>query len=670
MNIDEYKQLVAKLNQLSKAYYEENDATYPDEVYDREYRSLLEFEKLNPTLIALDSPTQRIGFFTNTPFAKVKHRLKMQSLDNAFTPAELSEWVVKNPHLQYICVEPKCDGLALDLYYDNGVLKQALTRGDGTIGEDVTANVLMISNVPTRMKDRYSGNVRGEVLIPKWAFEIINEERIEAGEEPFANPRNAAAGALRQTDPEECRKRRCEFIAYTLLPTGNIPNPEFYEGQIIRMKWLRDQGFATVPSLEMFRFQFKPEIDTSNIDPTNYDAMPEMWKEHIEGLLTRLEMHRHESPYEIDGLVFKIVDTRLHTRTDAKTPKWAIAYKFPAEERQVELLDVVWQVGRTGMQTPVAVITPTYLGGVVIENITLHNPDFIKRNNITLPGLLTIIRSGDVIPKVVSAEPQGKPILIPTECGCCKTPLQWTETQKQIFCPNPSCETKLVLFWENFASRLAMNIIGLSVETIKELVAADYLTHRLDSMFMLYGFTESIKEWEGWSDVSTMNLVNAIDKAKTTDKQRVITALGIEGIGASNSKLIARTFKTLAELPDVTAEQISAIRGLGDVIADSWVQFWGVDSHRESYLEMLKLLNVVDDGVLQEVKGKYAMTGKMPEISRTDLERVLNSKGYDLTNTISADLKGLFVGDKPSSKLAKAQKLGIPLLAFEDLDKI
>jgi DNA ligase (NAD+) len=294
-------------------------------------------------------------------------------------------------------------------------------------------------------------------------------------------------------------------------------------------------------------------------------------------------------------LVFKIVDTRLHTRTDAKTPKWAIAYKFPAEERQVELLDVVWQVGRTGMQTPVAVITPTYLGGVVIENITLHNPDFIKRNNITLPGLLTIIRSGDVIPKVVGAEPQGKPVEIPTECACCKTPLQWTETQKQIFCPNPSCETKLVLFWENFASRLAMNIIGLSVETIKELVAADYLTHRLDSIFMLYGFKESIKEWEGWSDVSTMNLVNAIEKAKTTDKQRVITALGIEGIGASNSKLIARTFKNLSELPDVTADQIAAIRGLGEVIADSWVQFWKIDSHRESYLEMLKLLNGVED---------------------------------------------------------------------------
>ena len=670
MTLAEYQALVVKLNQLSKAYYEDNDSSYPDEMYDREYRQLIEFEKANPLQILVISPTQRVGFFQNTSFAKVKHRLKMQSLDNAFTPAELSEWVVKNPHQQFICVEPKCDGLALDLYYDNGILKQALTRGDGTIGEDVTANVLMISNVPTRMKDRYSGNIRGEVLIPKWAFEIINEERIEAGEEPFANPRNAAAGALRQTDPEECRKRRCEFIAYTLLPTGNIPNPEFYEGQIVRMKWLRDQGFATVPSLEMFRFQFKPEIDTSNIDPTNYDAMPEMWKEHIEGLLTRLEIHRRESPYEIDGLVFKIVDTRLHTRTDAKTPKWAIAYKFPAEEKQVPLLDVVWQVGRTGMQTPVAVIEPTHLGGVVIENITLHNPDFIKRNNITIPGVLTIIRSGDVIPKVVGSEPVGRAVPIPVRCACCDAVLNWTTTYKQIYCPNPKCEDKLVLFWENFASRLAMNVIGLSVETIKELVKADYLTQRIDSIFVLYGLKDNIKEWDGWSDVSTMNLINAIEKSKTTDKQRVITALGIEGIGASNSKLIARTFKTLAELPDVTAEQISAIRGMGGVVADSWVQFWSDVSNRESYLEMLKLLNVIDDGVLQEVKGKYAMTGKMPEISRKDLERVLNSKGYDLTNTISVDLKGLFVGDKPSSKLAKAQKLGIPLLAFEDLDKI
>ncbi len=670
MNIDEYKQLVIKLSKLSKAYYEENDSSYPDELYDREYRQLLEFEKLNSTLIAGDSPTQRIGFFKNTPFAKVKHRLKMQSLDNAFTPAELSEWVVKNPHSQYLCVEPKCDGLALDLYYENGVLKQALTRGDGTIGEDVTANVLMISNVPTRMKARYNGNIRGEALIPKWAFEIINEERFEVGEEPFVNPRNAAAGALRQTDPEECRKRRCEFIAYTLLPTSNIPDPNFYEGQITQMEWLRDQGFDTVPSLEMFRFQFKPEIDTSNIDPTNYDTMPEMWKEYIEGLLTRAEMRRHESPYEIDGLVFKLVNTNLHTRTDAKTPRWAIAYKFPAEERDVELLEVVWQSGRTGIQTPVAIITPTYLGGVTIENITLHNPDFIKRNNITIPGTLKIIRSGDVIPKVIAAKPNGEPIPIPTQCSSCNTPLIWTTTQKQIYCPNPDCEAKLILFWENFVSRTNMNVNGLSIERIKLFCAAGFLTNRLDSLYQLEQYVGTIRQWDGWSDISTNLLIDKINLSSTTDKQHVISALGIEGIGLSNAKLIARTFKTLAELPDVTAEQISTIRGLGNVIGEAWIQFWKDDTKRESYLSMLKYLTITDDNILNEVKGKYAMTGTMPEISRKDLERVLNSKGFDLTNTISADLKGLFVGDKPSSKLAKAQKLGIPLLTFEDLNKI
>lgn len=670
MTLIEYQALVEKLNQLSKAYYEDNDSSYPDEMYDQEYRQLIEFEKQNPNLIALNSPTQRVGFFKNTPFAKVKHRLKMQSLDNAFNAAELSEWVVKNPHTQYICVEPKCDGLALDLYYENGVLKQALTRGDGTIGEDVTANVLMIHNVPTKMKDRYTGDVRGEVLIPKWAFEILNEERSEAGEDLFANPRNAAAGALRQTDPEECRKRRCEFIAYSLLPTGNIPDLTVYEGQISQMAWLEEQGFTTVTSLGMFRFQFKPAIDTSNIDPSNYAAMPDQWKEYIEQLLERLQQHRHESPYEIDGLVFKIVATKYHTRTDAKTPKWAIAYKFPAEERQVPLLDIVWQVGRTGIQTPVAIIEPTHLGGVMIENVTLHNPDFIIRNDITLPGILTIIRSGDVIPKVVGSEPVGALVKIPEHCACCKAPLEWTPTYKQIFCPNPNCETKLVLFWENFASRLAMNMTGLSVEKIKELVRAEYLTYRLDSIFLIYGFKDNIKEWDGWADDSVKNLINTIDKARTTDKQRVITALGIEGIGSSGAKLIARTFKTLAELPDVTAEQINVIRGVGEQIADAWVQFWSDGTRRESYLEMLKLLNVVDDGDLQEVKGKYAMTGKMSEISRKDLERVLNSKGYDLTNTISSDLKGLFVGDKPSSKLAKAQKLGVTLLSFEDLDKI
>lgn len=667
---DDYKDLVDKLDRLSKAYYEENDSSYPDELYDREYRQLLEFEKLNPTDILPNSPTQRVGYFKSTPFEKVKHRLKMQSLDNVFTPAELSEWVVKNPHTAYICIEPKCDGLALDLYYENGILKRAATRGDGYIGENVTANVLHVENIPTKMKDRYTGNVRGEVLIPKWAFKLVNEMRLADGEEPFSNPRNAAAGALRQIDPEECRKRRCEFIAYSLLPADDIPSPERYDGQITQMRWLSEQGFTTVPSLGLFRFQFKPAIDTSNIDPTNYDAMPEMWKEHIEETLKRLELNRHAAPYETDGLVFKLVDTGLHTRTDAKTPRWAVAYKFPAEQRKVELLDVVWQSGRTGIQTPVAIITPTYLGGVTIENITLHNPDFIKRNNITIPGTLTIIRSGDVIPKVIAAEPQGEPVPIPTQCSSCSTPLLWTTTQKHIYCPNIDCEAKLVLFWENFVSRTNMNVYGLSIERIKLLCAAGLLTSRLDSLFQLEQHAESIRQWDGWSDLSTNNLIDKIKLSTTTDKQRVISSLGIEGIGLSNAKLIARTFKTLAELPDVTAEQISTIRGLGDVIGEAWVQFWKDDTKRESYLSMLKYLNVTDDNTLNEVKGKYAMTGKMAEISRKDLERVLNGKGYELTDTINASLKGLFVGDKPSSKLAKAQKLGIPLLTFEDLSKI
>lgn len=666
----EYIALVAKLNHLSKAYYEENDSSYPDEHYDREYRQLLEFEKLNPAEIVSDSPTQRIGFFKNTPFEKVQHRLKMQSLDNAFTPAELSEWVVKNPHNQYICVESKCDGLALDLYYENGILKQAVTRGDGYIGENVTANALSISNIPTKMKECFTGNVRGEVLISKSSFKQINKEKIFNGEEPFVNPRNAAAGALRQLDPVECRKRRCEFIAYSLLPIGDIPSPSDCEGQVTQMAWLRKQGFLTVPILDLFRFQFKPFIDTSNIDPADYDSMPDMWREYIEELLKRLESHRIQSPYEIDGLVFKLVDTRLHTRTDAKTPKWAIAYKFPAEERRVELLDVVWQVGRTGVQTPVAIIEPTYLGGVTIEHITLHNPDFIKRTNITIPGTLIIIRSGEVIPKVVGAEPKGNPVIIPTQCSCCNTTLQWTETQKQVYCPNVACEAKLILFWENFVSRSNMNIIGLSIETVKQLCASGLLTPQLDSIFQLEQHVDTIKQWDGWSDSSTANLIYAINKSLTTDKQRVISALGIEGIGASNAKLIARAFKSLAELPFVTAEKIYEIRGLGEVIAESWVQFWSDATKRESFLSMLQYLNVVDDNLLHEVKGKYAITGTMPEISRKDLERVLNAKGYDLTDTINGQLKGLFVGNKPSSKLGKAQKLGIPILSFEDLGKI
>lgn len=652
MTYSEYQTLVAKLNQLCRAYYEDNDSSYPDELYDQDYRKLVEYEKANPNEILEDSPTQRVGYFKSTPFAKVPHTAKMQSLDNVFNAEELIEWKSKYAPNQEVTAEVKCDGLSLAIRYVNGKLVQAVTRGDGNIGEDVTENVKTIDNVPVVLKDTFTGEIRGEVLITIADFNALNEEREELGEPLFANPRNAAAGALRQIDPEVCRQRKLSFFAYSVLPRGRTTFISLgVETQEDAMRYLLSNGMEVAYSV-------------GTIPAEGYS--PEVMKVWLDELLE----HRRGSIYEIDGIVFKVNKLSLQTRTDSKAPKWAIAYKFPAEERTVPLLNVVWQVGRTGLQTPVAVIPPTSLCGVTIENITLHNPDFIKRNNITIPGRITIIRSGDVIPKVVGAEPDGQPVPIPTTCACCGTDLNWTATEKQIYCPNPKCETKLVLFWENFASRLAMNVIGLSVETIKELVKAEYLTHRLDSLFLLYGFKDNIKEWDGWSDVSTMNLINAIENAKTTDKQRVITALGIEGIGASNAKLIARTFKTLSELPDVTVEQISAIRGLGDVIAESWVRFWGNDSHRESYLEMLKVLTVVDDGNLQEVKGKYAITGKMSEISRKDLERVLNSKGYDLTNTTSADLKGLFVGDKPSSKLAKAEKLNIPILSFEDLDKI
>lgn len=650
LNKQTYLELVRKLNELAKKYYQDNDSSYPDEQYDLEYRQLVEFEKLNPRDLCTYSPTQRIGYFMNTPFAKVSHKTKMQSLDNVFDETELFDWVVSKPQGVFIVGEYKCDGIALDLTYEDGVLVQALTRGDGFIGEDVTHNALTIKNIPRKVRPTLSGNIRGEVVITREDFQILNATREAQGEVLFANPRNTAAGAMRQLDSEECRSRNLTFIAYDA--GGDFKTTTSHRGN---MQALVGMGFSCVDA---------PATLTGGRGAHT--------SESIRSMLENLAADRNKPPYEIDGIVWKIDDPQYHTRTDSKSPDWAVAYKFPAMEVKAQLLDVRWQVGRTGVHTPVAVIDPVQVCGVTVENITLHNPDFIRENKIQIPCELTIIRSGDVIPKVVGVShlPNGYDITIPIYCCGCGSPLKPTPTNKQIFCDNRECEVQLIMFWENFVSRLAMNIVGVSVETIRQLVAEKFLTHRLDSMYLLYGMVENIVELDGWSDVSVSNMINAIHKSRTTTKQRLITGLGIEGIGSSSAKLISRIITNVRDLPNLTTSDIENIRGLGKITATDWVTYWADPIKRDSFLSLVEMLTITDETEIKEIRGKYAMTGKMPEISRKDLEKVLIEKGYELTNTISADLLGLFVGDKPSSKLAKAKTLNIPLLTFDDIKNI
>lgn len=671
---EDYLAMVDRLNDLSYNYYYLGQSDYPDEWWDRDYRKILNFENEFPQLAVPNSPTKRIGFTGTSTFNKVEHRFKMQSLDNVFSAKELLEWVAEHAKNKVVSVDLKCDGLAISLIYEDGKLIRAVTRGDGSIGEDVTNNVLTIKNIPHYFPkdDLFTGEIRGEIVIRNEDFVLVNDERILDGLEPFTNPRNAAAGAIRQTDPKECAKRRLTFVAYTCLPDDldRMYDPEDHDEatQTGLMNYLEHVGFMTAKLNIFFAYCNNMIALVKKISHAGYwNHEPE---EYLQKILDEQLDKRGLNDYAIDGLVFKVDVVKYHTRTDSKAPTWAIAYKFPAEEKKTQMLYINWQVGRTGIHTPVAVVEPIHLCGVTIENITLHNPDFIARNNIKYNSILTIIRSGDVIPKVVAAEGGKNDITPPSRCISCETELLWTPSKKQIYCPSSSCPDQLILNWENFVSRLAMNVIGLSVETITALVRNGYLDSNFESLYRLWDYRVDILELDGWSDISTNNLIDAIDKSRTTTKQRVITALGISGIGSSNAKLIARSFPTLKELPYVRGEDIAKIRGLGLVTGQEWDKFWSVDWRVRSYHNLLEELTVTDDGDIEKIEGRYAITGKLPEISRKDLERVLTSKGFELTDTINSELLGIFVGDKPSSKLLKARKLGIPELSFQDLDKI
>lgn len=669
---EDYTAMVERLNELSYNYYYLGESDYPDEYWDRDYRKILDFENAYPDLAVPNSPTKRIGFSGSSTFDKVEHTSKMQSLDNVFTRDELIQWLRNNAKSRVVGVELKCDGLAIALHYEEGKLIRALTRGDGMIGEDVTINVLTIKNIPHYFPkdDFFTGEVRGEVVIRHEDFILLNEQRRLDGEEPFVNPRNAAAGAIRQSDPKLCARRRLTFVAYTCLPTDidRLYDPDDF-GQITQgglMNYLKNSGFMTASLGYYFALTDNAIAPLRRI--THASIFSTDIEEWVDALLEKYTAKRESFDYAIDGLVFKVDLVEYHTRTDSKAPGWAIAYKFPAEEKTSELLYVTWQVGRTGIHTPVATIEPIHLCGVTIENITLHNPDFIKRMNIKPGCKLTIIRSGDVIPKVVGASGGDIDITPPHSCMSCGTPLKWTQSKKQIYCPaKGTCPEQLIQFWENFASRSAMNIIGLSVETITLLVSNGLLDGDLKSVYRLHELRHDILELGGWSDISTRNLIYAIDDSRNTTKQRVITALGIPGFGSNSAKIIARTYPSIAELPQVPGSEIAKIRGFGPISGMEWDTYWATNP---DFKDLLDELTVTDDNTVVESTGYFAITGKLPEISRKDLERVLNRYGASLSNNINEDLRGIFVGEKPSSKLLKARKLGIPELGFEDLERL
>ncbi|WP_434579982.1 NAD-dependent DNA ligase LigA [Sulfurimonas sp. NW15] len=645
MNKQEYKQAVEKLNLWAYHYYVLDDPIMTDEVYDRLYKEVEEYEAAHPEDVLKDSPTQRVGDVVSEGFVKARHLSRMWSLEDIFNAEELKKWLEKTYRLDknvtFYC-EPKYDGASLNLIYENGELQKGITRGDGTVGELITQNVKTIRTVPLSIEHKELIEIRGEVVIFKDEFEKINKERLKQGEPPFANPRNAAAGSLRQLDPNITAKRNLVFLPYG-VGVNTLPHKLLSD----KMSYIYELGFREPPLRAVTK---------------GYDE--------IEAMYERMKEERESYPMMLDGMVVKVneIAAQIDMGYTVKVPRWAVAYKFPAVEKITRVKDIILQVGRTGVVTPVAIVEPTEIEGAVVERATLHNFDEIERMDIRIGDKVIILRSGDVIPKIVKVltqERKGdeKKVLRPTHCPVCGSEL--LQEDVLIKCQNLKCEARVVNSIIYFASKQCLNIDGLGSKIVEQLFNAGLVKSVLD-LFALN--EEKLLKLEGFKEKKARNLLNAIENAKGCELWRFINALGIEHIGEVASKMIAEAFG-LAYL-HVTQEQLVGIDGIGEEMAQSYLEFMRVNE--DTVLKLQEILQPVPPKKREEAdenpfKGKtVVLTGTMSE-PRPVIKEKLEALGAKVSSSVSKKTDYLIYGEDAGSKYDKAVSLGVKTLTEEEM---
>ncbi|OOF24917.1 DNA ligase (NAD(+)) LigA [Salinivibrio proteolyticus] len=645
-----------QLNYHAYRYYVEDSPELPDAEYDRLMQTLLAIEAEHPEWVTADSPSQRVGGAPLSAFETVTHELAMLSLGNAFSDDDLADFErrVKDrlgdgEPVTYTC-EPKLDGLAVSLIYENGVLVQAATRGDGTTGENITHNVKTIRNVPLTLQ---AGDwptrleVRGEVFMPKAGFEALNEAALKRGDKTFANPRNAAAGSLRQLDPKVAASRPLSFYAYAV----GIMSTPFGEGQFQRLQKLKQWGLALSPEV-------KQVTDLAGV------------KRYYQDILAR----RDALPYEIDGVVIKVdsIESQQTLGFVARAPRWAIAYKFPAQEEITTLNDVEFQVGRTGAITPVAKLAPVFVGGVTVSNATLHNGDEIERLGVHIGDTVVIRRAGDVIPQVVgvveSRRPEhAQPIVFPTACPVCDSAVTRVEGEAVARCTGGLiCLAQRKEAIKHFSSRKAMDIDGLGDKIVEQLIEKE-LIHTPADLFRLTAGRVTALDRMG--PKSAQNLIDALEKAKATTLPRFIYALGIREVGEATAQNLATHFKTLDALRAADEEALIAVPDVGTIVAGHIVRFFA-ESHNQDVLDALLETGIhwpevaqQTDAQAQPLAGKtIVLTGTLSQMSRTDAKAALQALGAKVTGSVSAKTDILIAGEAAGSKLTKAQDLGVTVL--------
>ncbi|KGI32628.1 DNA ligase [Streptococcus pneumoniae] len=635
-------ELVALLNRYATEYYTSDNPSVSDSEYDRLYRKLVELETAYPEQVLADSPTHRVGGKVLDGFEKYSHQYPLYSLQDAFSREELDAFDARVrkevAHPTYIC-ELKIDGLSISLTYEKGILVAGVTRGDGSIGENITENLKRVKDIPLTLPEELDITVRGECYMPRASFDQVNQARQENGEPEFANPRNAAAGTLRQLDTAVVAKRNLATFLY------QEASPSTRDSQEKGLKYLEQLGFVVNPK----------RILAENID--------EIWN-----FIQEVGQERENLPYDIDGVVIKVNDLASQEELGftVKAPKWAVAYKFPAEEKEAQLLSVDWTVGRTGVVTPTANLTPVQLAGTTVSRATLHNVDYIAEKDIRKDDTVIVYKAGDIIPAVLrvveSKRVSEEKLDIPTNCPSCNSDLLHFEDEVALRCINPRCPAQIMESLIHFASRDAMNITGLGPSIVEKLFAANLVKDVAD-IYRLQ--EEDFLLLEGVKEKSAAKLYQAIQASKENSAEKLLFGLGIRHVGSKASQLLLQYFHSIENLSQADSEEVASIESLGGVIAKSLQTYFATEGS-EILLRELK-----ETGVNLDYKGQtivadaalsgltVVLTGKLKRLKRSEAKSKLESLGAKVTGSVSKKTDLVVVGADAGSKLQKAQELGI-----------
>ena len=646
----EYEQLCKQAEQHNFNYYVLDDPTIEDDEYDRLMRRIKEIEAENPEIVSESSPTQHVGGYAINTFEKVTHEVQMGSLQDVFSKGELYEFderVKKAVGKAVYCVEPKIDGLSVSLEYKDGIFTRGSTRGDGFVGEDITKNLKTIKSIPMVLREKIPFiEVRGEVYMPKADFEKLVRKQLENDEQPAKNPRNAAAGSLRQKDSRVTASRGLDIFVFNL---------QRIEGRELTchsesFDYMKSLGFNVIDGYKTF----------DNIE----DAVSRIME---------IGENRQSYSYDIDGAVIKVDDFELRNElgSTAKVPKWAVAFKYPPEEKETKLLDIEINVGRTGALTPVAVFEPVWLAGTTVSRAVLHNQDYIDSKDIRIGDIIAVRKAGDIIPEVVrsvSHAENSEPFVIPHICPVCHGKAERAEDEAVIRCVNIDCPAQLLKNIEHFASRPAMNIDGLGEAVVKQLVENRLISTVAD----LYSLQQQDLEMlPGFAKVSASKLIANIENSKTNSPDRLLFALGIKGIGQNNAQLLMKHFGSIEKLSETSSEEISAVENFGDILANNIFTALH-EPHMTELIERLKSYGVntvyQSDVKSDKLAGlTFVITGTLPDMTRDEAKTLIEQNGGKCSGSVSKKTSYVLAGEEAGSKLTKAQQLGVTVISQQQL---